>query len=317
MHSILPTPFHRLESLSRELGLDLWCKRDDLSGVAFCGNKTRKLDCLIEEARGQGATDLVAVGGVQSNFCRIAASYAAHEGWPCHLVLGAADAHASRGGNLTLDELFGARVTLLASDDWNAWEHYTSSLAEALQAEGRRPYRLPIGGSTVTGAMGYVAAMHELLADADRIGLSINTIIHASSSGGTQAGLLAGKTMHSWPGRIIGIEVAKASEPLSASVLDLACGVAARIGAPQPAAGDVLLDARWIGRAYAEPSVEGREAQKLFARREGIVLDDVYTAKAAAGLIGMRRCGEITEGETVVFLHTGGSPQFFSYRGNR
>jgi 1-aminocyclopropane-1-carboxylate deaminase/D-cysteine desulfhydrase-like pyridoxal-dependent ACC family enzyme len=229
-------------------------------------------------------------------------------------VLGAADAHRSRGGNLTLDQLFGAQLTLLNSDDWNAWEQCASSLTETLRSKGRQPYRMPIGGSTVTGASGYAAAMDELLADADRHGLSIGTLIHASSSGGTQAGLLAGKARRSWPGRIIGIEVAKATDPLAARVVELAQGVAARIGASHPDAGDVHLDARWIGEAYAMPSVEGREAQQLFARLEGIVLDDVYTAKAAAGLIGMVRRGEIAEGETVVFLHTGGSPQVFAYR---
>ncbi|MBL0175114.1 MAG: pyridoxal-phosphate dependent enzyme [Ignavibacteria bacterium] len=313
MYSLLPTPFHRLPVLSRELGIDLWCKRDDLTGFGFGGNKTRKLDFLLAEAQEQGATDLIAVGGVQSNFCRIAAAYAARAGLRCHLVLGGSDAHRARGGNLALDALFGAELLMVDTDEWTAWEMRASALAAGLAARGLRPYSMPIGGSTPTGALGYAAAMRELLDDAARAGASITTIVHASSSGGTQAGLLAGAAEAGWEGRIIGIEVAKSPEPFRPRVLQLAAATAERLGTRAPGADEVVLDPRWIGEAYATPSPAGREAQQLFARREGIVLDDVYTAKAAAGLIGLAKQGELARNETVVFLHTGGSPQFFSF----
>jgi D-cysteine desulfhydrase family pyridoxal phosphate-dependent enzyme len=310
-HSLLPTPFHRLEALSRELGASLWCKRDDLTGFGFGGNKTRKLDYLVAEAKAAGATDLVAVGGVQSNFCRMAAAYAARERLACTLVLGASAERARTGGNLLLDALFGARIVSVASDDWDAWEEAARALEARLRAEGRVPYHLPVGGSTPTGALGYAAAMSELLADADRAGVRLGTLVHATSSAGTQAGLLAGRALTGWGGRIIGVAVAKSEAQLRAETEALAQETAARIGARIDSS-DVHVDARQIGAGYAVPTAAGHEAQHLFARLEGIVLDEVYTAKAAAGLVAMLRADEVATDAAVVFLHTGGAAELFS-----
>ncbi len=313
--SLVPTPFHHLDALSAFLDARIWCKRDDLTGFGFGGNKTRKLDFLIGEAVAAGATDIITTGGVQSNFCRMTAAYAAREHLPCHLVLGGTHAATSRSGNLMLDALFGAKLSLVEGDDWNEWEDAAASLAQALRNHDRKPWHMPIGGSTPVGAMGYVHGMLELLADAEHAGVEITDIVHASSSGGTQAGLLAGAALAGWQGRIHGIAVAKSEAQLADEIRSLRSETLALTewrgdaGATSP---EVMVDERWIGEAYAVPSREGREAQRLFARREGIVLDDVYTAKAAAALVGMCRNGEFDDDATVVFLHTGGSPQLFS-----
>ena len=309
--SLLPTPLHRLDRLSDLLGINLFCKRDDLTGFGFGGNKTRKLDFLLGAARQAGATDLVAPGGVQSNFCRITAAYAAREGLGCHLVLGGSAEHDGDNGNLRLDRLFGAAIHRVRSDDWNDWEAVVRTISEGLIAEGREPYPMPVGGSSPIGACGYVEAMGELLRDAETLGIAVDLILHATSSAGTQAGLLAGKQMTRWPGRVLGIAVAKSKTQLGREVLALARRVAELPGVHIPEA-IVEVDDRFIGAGYAQPTGEAQEAQELFARHEGIVLDGVYTAKAAAGLIALCRDGEIAPGSMVVFIHTGGSPHVFA-----
>ncbi len=308
--SLLPTPFHRLERLSEYLGADVYCKRDDLTGFGFGGNKTRKLDYLVSEALRRNATDLIAVGAVQSNFCRMAAAYASASGLNCHLVLGGKEPPAYTG-NLLLDALFGAELYFVESDRWDDWEYKAAETENTLRNEGRRPYRMPIGGSTPTGARGYVAAFGEILRDAGDANVEISEIVHASSSGGTQAGLVVGQVRHEWKGRVIGVSVAWPADVLRGIVVRLARETAVAAGGEidEP---PVLVDDRWIGEGYAIPTAEGSEAQRLFARLEGIILDDVYTAKAAAALIGRCRAGEIGKGGVVVFLHTGGSPGLFA-----
>lgn len=310
-HSLVPTPFHKLEALSEELGVNICCKRDDLTGFGFGGNKTRKLDFLVAEALSLHATDLVATGGVQSNFCRMAAAYASREGLPCHLVLGGLGAEAARGGNLLLDRLYGARLHFVDSDDWADWEAEAERVSQQLRNMERSPFRIPIGGSTPVGALGYALAFREILDDASRLGVTVGAIVHACSSGGTQAGLLAGRAQAAWTGAVRGIGVAKTGAQLAGDVLTLARATATLLDADVHE-GDVHVDDRWAGDAYGTPTREGREAQHLFARLEGLVLDDVYTAKAAAGLIGMCRAGDFTPADTVVFLHTGGSPHVFA-----
>lgn len=309
--SLLPTPFHRLERLSEHLGVDIWCKRDDLTGFGAGGNKTRKLDYLFADALDRKATDVIAVGGVQSNFCRMACAYAARLKMRCHLVLGGQQAAQTSTGNVLLDQLFGASIYRVSSDDWFEWERQSQELEDELNNAGAETYRLLIGGSTPLGALGYVNAMQELLDDARNASIAISRIVHASSSGGTQAGLLVGAARESWKGRIHGIGVAKSMGELADDIQRLAMETAKLAGVEFGDA-SVHVDTRWIGPAYATPSPEGKEAQQLFARLEGIVLDDVYTSKAAAGLIGMCRMNEIGSRESVVFLHTGGSPQLFA-----
>ena len=310
--TLSPTPFHRLDRLSEYLGVDVYCKRDDLTGFGFGGNKTRKLDYLLSEAQRRGATDLVATGAVQSNFCRMAAAYASASGLDCHLVLGGKEP-STYTGNLLLDALFGAELHFVESERWDDWERKAAEIENELLNRGRRPYRMPIGGSTPTGALGYVAAFEELLNDARIANVEISEIIHASSSGGTQAGLVVGQVQRGWNGKVTGISVAWPAGVMHGVVKKLARETAAAIGI-QIDDPPVLVDDRWIGDGYAIPTTAGSAARNLFARLEGIILDDVYTAKAAAAMIGRCQAGDLERKGVVVFLHTGGSPGVFAGR---
>ena len=302
--------------------IDIFCKRDDLTGPAFGGNKTRKLDFLIADAVALGADTLVAVGATQSNFCRLAAAAGSTCGLEVHLVLGAvegpraaeetgdADAGPPRG-NLLLDHLLGATVHPVPSPDWTIWERRGLTLMEDLERQGRRPYWLPIGGSVPLGALGYAAAFVEIMQDCHRLGIEPQAIVHASSSGGTQAGLLVGKALCGWSGDILGMGVAKNAADLSREVLNLAQETGRLLNVELGPA-DVLVDDAYQGQAYGLPTEAGEEAISLFARREGIFLDRVYSGKAAAGLLDYGRRRRFGSASPVIFLHTGGNVELFA-----
>jgi L-cysteate sulfo-lyase len=309
-NSILPTPCYRLDRLSDKLGIDLWCKRDDLTGFGFGGNKTRKLDYLMAEALFQGADTILAVGGIQSNFCRQAAAYAAANKLPVHLVIGGPEPSVP-SGNLILDRILGAVSHHIDEDEWDAWEEAGGILQIQLEEQGWKVYRMPVGGSTPTGALGYVEAMAEIIEDERRLGLSFDTIIHATSSAGTQAGLLAGKGLSGWPGRIVGMSAAKEKRTMEAEVLKLARETAALLGGGVKME-DVVVDDAYLGSAYAAHTAGAAEAIELFARAEGIFLDRVYTGKAAAGLVDWARRRRFVPREKVLFIHTGGLPELFA-----
>lgn len=330
--SLLPTPFHPLAQVGEQPApggsvrkVPVYCKRDDLTGPAFGGNKTRKLDFLIGEALAKGADTLVAVGAEQSNFCRLAAAAAARFGLRCHLVLGrsecrtqpmlrdvpeVADPDAARG-NLLLDHLLGAEIHFVETTEWSAWEKRGEELARELEREGKTVYVLPVGGSTPRGAMGYVAGFFEILEDLRSYGLSGGTIIHASSSAGTQAGLLVGRAIAGWPGRVLGVGVAKRGEVLAAEVLALARELASEFAVEIHSA-DTEVDDSYQGAGYGASTPQSEEALSLFARTEGIMLDRVYTAKAAAALLDYLRQGRLDPSEPVIFLHTGGNVELFA-----
>ncbi len=219
--SLLPTPLYKLESISKEFLVNIYCKRDDLTGFGFGGNKTRKLDFLIADALKKNADTLIAVGANQSNFCRIAAAAGIANGLEAHLVLGGAKPKKPTG-NLLLDHIFGARMHHVNSNNWNYWEETAKRLMQKLIKEGRKVYFLPVGGSTPIGALGYAQAFSEIMDDSRRLGISFDAIIHASSSCGTQAGLIAGKELSKWQGKIIGMGVAKNKEILTEEIYDLA-----------------------------------------------------------------------------------------------
>lgn len=308
--SVLPTPLHRIERLSRELSINLYCKRDDLTGFALGGNKTRKLDYLIADALRQKADTIVTTGGVQSNFCRIAAAAGKANGMDVHVVLGGARP-AKPTGNLLLTYLFGATVHFVDATDWIMWETEASALTKRLTADGKRVYQLPVGGSIPIGVLGYVEAMTEILTDCERLGISIDTIVHATSSAGTQAGLVVGKALTGWHGRIIGMGVAKDKTVLSREVRELAIQTGQLVGATI-CTDDVIVDDSYIGPGYAVRTKECGEAIGLFAQTEGILLDNVYTGKAAAGLIDYARRNLFRADENVLFIHTGGVVELFA-----
>jgi D-cysteine desulfhydrase family pyridoxal phosphate-dependent enzyme len=294
----LPTPLEEAPRLSAELGIRLLIKRDDLTGLGLGGNKVRKLEFLLADAVAKGAHTLVTGGGGQSNFCRMTAAAAARAGMKCHLVLGGDD-RPRHTGNLLLDDLFGATLHFTGTDDWQVWQSEIKRIAAEI---GDGAYAMPIGGSTPVGAMGYVHLAAELLGQMES---PPDWVVHATASGGTQAGLVAGLPARV---RVLGIGAARPDPPLAQTVARIAEKAAALAGREAPL-GEVTIEDH-TGPAYASITDECRDAVRLAARTEALVLDPVYTGKAMAGLIAAAREKRI--GGTVVFIHTGGAPALFA-----
>ena len=303
----LPTPLDHLPRLGEALGgVDLWLKRDDLTGLAFGGNKTRKLELLLAAAQAAGADTLVTCGAPQSNHCRQTAAAAAHLGMACTLVLRGAPP-TRINGNVLLDQLLGAH--LLWTGERPLTETQEAAIEE-LRAAGRKPYPIPYGGSSPLGAAAYAAALQELLAQ----GPPPDWIVLASSSGGTQAGLLAGAAWTGYPGRILGISVDRPSSEFRPAILALAEETAELLPASRSLRLDeVLVLDDYLGQGYAVLSPVEQDAIRLFARLEGVLLDPVYTGRAAGGLIDQARRGRFPPNQRVVFWHTGGTPALFAY----
>ncbi len=302
----LPTPLEAMPRLSTALGGPrLMVKRDDQTGLAFGGNKTRKLEFLLADAQAHGARTLVTTGAGQSNHCRQTAAAAARYGLACILVL-AGDPPQSTNGNLLLDGLFGAEVVWASQVERQAALQRTF---EQAWTDGRRPFLVPYGGSSPVGAAAYAYALEEVLNQCE----APDWIVFASSSGGTQAGLVAGAHRCGYTGRILGISVDEAAVVLQARVAALAGETADRLGikasfAPE----DILVNDHYLGGGYGVMGAAEIEAIRLFARSEGLLLDPVYTGRAAAGLIDLVRQGFFKTGENVLFWHTGGTPALFA-----
>jgi D-cysteine desulfhydrase family pyridoxal phosphate-dependent enzyme len=303
----LPTPIEPLPRLSQVLGgPDIWVKRDDQTGLAFGGNKTRKLEYLIAEAEEAGARTLITRGARQSNHCRQTAGAAARAGFDCALVLGG-DPPSSRQANVLLDFLLGAEIVFTRDADP---EQVLMDNVARLREEGRDPYLIPYGGSNPVGASAYAAAVEEIVDQ----GFEPDRILFATSSGGTQAGLLAGVHMAGLPTEVYGISVDKSRGDLQPIVSKLTNQVLA-LHASEIMVEDeaVIIDDGYIGAGYAVMGDPEREAIHLFARYEGLMLDPVYTGRAAAGLIDLIREGHIHADEQILFWHTGGTPALFAY----
>ncbi len=315
----LPTAVEALPRMSAELGgVRLLVKRDDQTGLGMGGNKTRKLEFLLAEAQANGARTLITAGAAQSNHCRQTAAAAARYGFACILVL-AAPANQESGepvdtgatGNLLLDQLFGAEFV------WTQRQHRDQALQDTFQAAweaGRRPYLIPYGGSNATGATAYAFALQELLQQDVRP----DWIVFPSSSGGTQAGLVLGASLFGYQGRILGISIDEQAGVLAQRVADLASQAADFVGQASLGerrsfqASDILVNADYLGAGYGVMGQAEQEALHLFARTEGLLLDPVYTGRAAAGLIDLARRGAFRVGESVLFWHTGGTPALFA-----
>jgi L-cysteate sulfo-lyase len=308
----LPTPVDELPRLSRELGgLRLLVKRDDQTGLATGGNKTRKLEFLIAEALDQEADTVITAGAAQSNHCRQTAAAAARVGLDCALVLGG-EPPAMPTGNLLLDQLLGAQIHWTGPDRRG---ECLEEVADQLRAAGRRPYLIPYGGSNAVGATGYVLAMQEL--NEQLQGLSVDRIVFASSSGGTQAGLVVGARAIGFGGQIVGISIDKGEagdDPYPVHLAGLANATAAHVGLDgEFTPDDFVVNSDYLGGGYGVVGELEREAIRLVARLEGLMLDPVYTGRAMGGLIDMVRRGVIGPDETVLFWHTGGAPALFYY----
>ena len=308
--SVLPTPLHRLENVSNALNANVYCKRDDLTGFAFGGNKTRKLDFLIAEALENGCDTLITMGSLQSNFCRMAAGAAVSRGMEAHLVLGGKEPDRITG-NLLVDHLLGANIHIVNTMNWNKWKEAAAEIERQLVARGKKVYFLPVGGSVPVGVLGYIAGFLEIMEDCRRLGLEIDKIFLADGSLGTHAGLLVGSSLCEWGGEIVGISVAKKREAAVAGLQSLCRDTLEHLGLDVEL-GPAIVDDSYIGKGYGSHTEAGGEAIRLFSRLDGVFLDDVYTGKAAAGLIGHIRGGRVARDTNVLFLHTGGNVELFA-----
>jgi L-cysteate sulfo-lyase len=309
-----PTPVVEMRRLSAELGGPrLFIKRDDQTGLAFGGNKTRKLEYLVGEALSKGCDTLVSGGAAQSNHCRQTAAAACAAGLGCHLALGG-EAPDLPEGNLLLDSLLGAHI------HWGGPHRKGEeipTIVGQLTAEGKKPYVVPYGGSNTTGAIGFVAAVGELKSQLAQTQQSVSHIVFASSSGGTQAGLLVGAHLYGLSSKLIGIGIDKGEAgegPFEEHVRKLATATVRHLGINHHfSSEEIIVDNAYLGEGYGVVGDLERRAVTLTARKEGILLDPVYTGRAMGALMDMIEKGRFGQNDTVLFWHTGGSPALFPY----
>ncbi|MHA5219749.1 1-aminocyclopropane-1-carboxylate deaminase/D-cysteine desulfhydrase [Dysosmobacter sp. Phy] len=306
---LFPTPFYKLEAISARYGRNIWIKRDDLCGVALGGNKVRKLEFLLAQARADGCDTVFTTGGAQSNHAMLTAACAARLGMDCKLFLKDRGV-TGRRGNLVLDEIYGAPVRLVDTDDYQDIYREMEAEAAGLEARGHRCCRIPLGGSTPLGTLGYAAAARECAVQAMAAGIRVGHLVSATGSGGTTAGLLLGAGLFLPGARVTGMAVDP--QPFRETVLDLAAGAAALLEASfQPQEKDLqILDC--AGPGYAVPDPAATPAILELARTEGILLDPVYTGKAWAGLLAQVKAGGFEGEGDIVFFHTGGAAALFA-----
>jgi D-cysteine desulfhydrase len=320
--AFLPTPLHPLTRLDAWLAdrgtpAEMWIKRDDQTGLALGGNKTRKLEFLLADALALGCDTLITTGAVQSNHCRQTAAAAAKAGLDCHLVLGGQPPELPNG-NLLLDLLLGA------TPHWTTRDNRINRLRELeveLKAAGKHPYFITYGGSDPVGASGYALAMEEVLEQARAAGVQFDAVVIASSSGGTQAGLAAGAWALGSGVPILAISIDEPQEKLQEHVASLASDTTLRGSLTHTfAPSDILVDDRYLGGGYGVVGDLEREAMRVMAQTEGILLDPVYTGRAFGGLLDIlrnppERLGGGERPPRVLFWHTGGTTALFAYAG--
>ena len=318
----LPTPLHDAVRLREALGGPSRCpriliKRDDLTALGLGGNKARKLEYLVADAKSQGAHTLVTTGAVQSNHARMTAAAACVAGLRCVLVLTTTTATPANAGNLLLDRLYGADVRFVPSvDPMLAVGQDEAVVAEVVaqeQAAGRQAYVIPIGGSSGIGVFGYVGGTAELVDQLSSMGVAPTRLYFASGSRGTQAGLTLGAKLCEAPYRVHGVAVSAGEPEKIERARRIANEAATQLGLPERIdLPELVTDQGFIGEGYGIPTEAGLEAISMVARTEAIVLDPCYTSKAMAALVRHVRTGELTPAQTVVFLHTGGVPAIFT-----
>ena len=311
-----PTPLEEMPRLSAALnGPKFWIKRDDCTGLATGGNKTRKLEFLLADALQQGADMLVTQGAVQSNHVRQTAAAACKFGLDCHALLErrvpdrAADYETT--GNVLFDHIFGTTIEFRPPGlDMNA---EARAVTEKFALNGRKPYFIPGGGSNEIGALGYVSCAYEMLAQFDAQGLDVGWIVLASGSAGTHAGLLAGLHAAGSDIPVMGISVRQPRERQIAAVHKLAAATAAQLTDTPLSLEKTMIDDGYVGAGYGLPTEGTIAAINLIARKEGVLLDPVYSAKGLAGMIGLTEQKFFDSQKDVVFLHTGGAAALFAY----
>ncbi|HSU07493.1 MAG TPA: 1-aminocyclopropane-1-carboxylate deaminase [Acetobacteraceae bacterium] len=315
-----PSPLHRLNRLSRELGIEVWAKRDDVSsGLAFGGNKVRKLEWLAADALAQGCDTLVSIGNIQSNHTRQVAAVAAVLGLKCRLVQEEwtkwPDPSYGKVGNILLSRIMGAE-TVLEGEGYSTtvkptWEH----ALEQVRHQGGRPYAIPAGASDhPLGGLGYANFADELARQEAKLGLFFDTVITASCTGSTQAGMLVGFLSQDRPRRLIGIDTAADPAMTRAAVTKIARATADTVGLSTEVRSDhIIIDERFCGPGYGLPDEATIAAIRTAARLEGMLTDPVYEGKSMAALIAMARSGEIAPGARVLYVHLGGAPALDAY----
>ncbi len=313
----LPTPFEHLERLSAYLGgPNIYVKRDDCTGLAGGGNKTRKLEFLMADALAQGADTIVTVGATQSNHVRQTVAACAKLGLTAEVLLEKAvirDDDYAQNGNIMLDELMGANIhECEPSEDMDAKGQV---FADKLSAEGRKVYFIPTGGSSLIGVIGYMDCITEILAQSKALGIGLDAIFAASGSQGTQAGLVLGLAQANSDVSLYGISVSREKDDLEERVFALANLAAKHVQLDAPILRErVICDDGYYAPGYGQPNAAMVEAVKLCARLEALLIDPVYSGKAMAGLIDKIRKGVFTRGQNVVFIHTGGQIALHAYR---
>ncbi len=313
--TFLPTPVHRMENLGRSIGLrELWIKRDDLTGVEFGGNKTRKLEFVVADALKKGCDILVTVGAVQSNSCRQTAAAAARHGLRCLLLLAGPEPQQYQG-NLLLDALMGAELKFFPEETFMTLTERLPVILETLEELGLRPYAIPAGVFTPLGSMGYVMAMYELKRQLDELHISLEKIVMTSSTGGTLAGMAVGAHLAGIDAEIVSFCVFDNAEVTHARVKSMI----SRMAQEYPELGintelnNFTVDDRFLGAGYGIVDDGVKTAIDMFAKMEGIILDPVYTARSALGLIRMALQNEIESDTPILYWHTGGQPALFAH----
>ena len=305
---VYPTPLYKLENISAKYGRNIWVKRDDLCGVALGGNKVRKLEFLLADAKQQGCDTVFTTGGAQSNHAMLTAACAARLGMRCILILKKRGV-TERRGNLILDEIYGADVRFMDTDSYDAIYAEMHRVAEELAQSGHKSYFIPCGGSNALGAMGYAACVEEIAAQSAALGATCSHLVSATGSGGTTAGLLLGTKLFLPKAKVTGVGVD--DDPFDRIVPALAAEAASLLDRDLPRR-EHDFEMRWhLGQGYAIPNPEDTPYIEELARAEGILLDPVYTGKAWAGMLKLLQEGYFGEQGDILFVHTGGAAALF------
>lgn len=313
------TPIEELKNLRKKMGNlspKLFIKRDDQLGLAAGGNKTRKLEYLMADALNQGADTIITCGAIQSNHCRLTLSAAKKESLDCYLILEERVPNTfnkNASGNNFLYYLMGAKEINVYPKGSNL-SNEMQRLASKLEAEGKKPYIIPGGGSNPIGALGYVSCMLELVKQCKEQSIELNHIVCTSGSSGTHAGLLVGRQLLGLSIPIIGISVMRSQSDQIDTVYNLVEATCKTLNISPPPKSDVIVHDTFVGDGYALPTKGMIEASKTLARTEGILLDPVYTGKAFDGFLSLLRSKLFKANEAVLFLHTGGSPALYAYK---
>jgi D-cysteine desulfhydrase family pyridoxal phosphate-dependent enzyme len=311
--AFLPTPLHRLKNLGESIGLNnLWIKRDDQTGAAFGGNKTRKLEFVVGDAKANKADTLVTVGGVQSNHCRQTAAVAASMGMRCILLL-AGEEPETYTGNVLLNRFMGAEMKFFPDESYITLNTRMDEIMNTLTEFGLTPYAIPAGAAFPVGVVPYAVAMQELKTQFDEHNVFPDKILVAIGTGGTLAGMIIGAYMLDLDVDLTGITVSESADESTERVRDLIERTIDKYPEIESFTPKISIDDSFIGKGYGELDDGVVSAIEMFAKMDGIILDPVYTGKAGLALIRMALSGDITPETSTLFYHTGGQPALFSY----